>query len=126
MKWQKDTTSPIYFNNCATEMKFSVEAMKLSGVNQYEIVKGWFEKTLPNFRPSRPIAILRLDADWYDSTMQCLDNLYPFITKGGVIIIDDYYTWDGCRKAVYDFLSKNKLADKIFSSEHGVCYIVKN
>jgi O-methyltransferase len=125
ISWQKNTDSKIYYNNCTAEIKFAEQAMKLSGAGKYHMVKGWFNKTLPEFGP-QPIAILRLDGDWYDSTMECLDNLYKHVALGGVIIVDDYYTWDGCAKAIHDYLSKNKLADRIYRSDKGVCYIIKS
>ncbi|HEY4797855.1 MAG TPA: TylF/MycF/NovP-related O-methyltransferase, partial [Bacteroidia bacterium] len=81
--------------------------------------------SLPNFHCNERISILRLDGDWYDSTMDCLTNLYDEVQVGGVIIIDDYYTWDGCSRAVHDFLSKRNLVVKVKQNESGVCYIVK-
>lgn len=123
--WQNDTASPIYFDNCAAEISFAEKAMALSGAKKYHIIKGWFANTLTSFKPDSPIAILRLDGDWYESTMQCLEGLYKYVAKGGVIIIDDYYTWVGCSKAVHDFLSRNQLSDVIRHTSKGVCYIIK-
>jgi O-methyltransferase len=51
------------------------------------------------------IAILRLDTDWYESTKFELDNFYDKVVPGGVVIIDDYGHWQGCRKAVDEFLA---------------------
>jgi O-methyltransferase len=62
-------------------------------------VKGRVEDTLPEASPSS-IALLRLDTDWYDSTWHELLHLYPRLSNGGVLIIDDYGHWDGCRAAV--------------------------
>ena len=59
--------------------------------------------------------MLRLDGDWYDSTMQCLEALVPLVAEGGTIIIDDYYAWDGCARAVHDYLSRNDLPYRIKS-----------
>jgi hypothetical protein len=67
-----------------------------------------------------------LDGDWYDSTMDCLANLFNKVNKGGIIIVDDYYVWDGCSRAVHDYLSKNNLTEKIRQSEAGICYIIKD
>jgi O-methyltransferase len=66
--------------------------------------KGDILKTI--FIPSK-IAILRLDTDWYESTKFELENFYDKVSKNGVIIIDDYGHWQGCKKAVDEFLSKN-------------------
>ena len=49
------------------------------------------------------IAILRLDTDWYESSKFELETLYNNVVSGGVIIFDDYYHWDGQRRAVDDF-----------------------
>lgn len=68
---------------------------------------GDVRKTLLNDK-NKPekIAILRLDTDWYDSTKVELQELYDKVVKGGIIIFDDYYHWDGQRKAVDEYFSK--------------------
>ncbi|HXQ17183.1 MAG TPA: TylF/MycF/NovP-related O-methyltransferase [Caulobacteraceae bacterium] len=55
------------------------------------------------------IAVLRLDTDWYESTRHELTHLYPRLSKSGVLIIDDYGHWQGCRKAVDEYFSKQPL-----------------
>lgn len=67
-------------------------------------VKGKVEETLPAQAPDQ-IALLRLDTDWYESTRHELLHLYPRISQGGVLIIDDYGHWDGCRKAVDEYFA---------------------
>lgn len=110
--WQADKKSPIYYDNCtASEYEFRT-TMADTGMN-YEIQKGWFEDTVPKFvedRPDLKIAILRLDGDWYHSTKVCLDNLYQLVVPRGLIIVDDYAAWQGCRKATDEFLKANKLS----------------
>jgi len=123
--WQNDKTSKIYFDNCTAEMKYAEQAMNKSKAKKYKLIKGWFKDSLKNFKPETNIAILRLDGDWYDSTIQCLNGLYKYVVPGGIIIIDDYYTWEGCSKAVHDFLSKNKSSDTVRTSIGGVAYIIK-
>lgn len=54
--------------------------------------------------PKNKIALLRLDTDWYESTKVELETFYPRVQSGGIIIIDDYGHWQGCRKAVDQFL----------------------
>jgi hypothetical protein len=67
--------------------------------------QGWFQDTLPTDAAAiGPIALLRLDGDWYASTKVCLEHLYDQVVSGGVIIVDDYGTYEGCRKAVDEFL----------------------
>jgi hypothetical protein len=86
--------------------------------------KGWFQNTLPGAKAViGPIAILRLDCDWYESTMVCLENLYDRVTPGGFIIVDDYLRWDGCRKAVDEYLlNKNIKTDIIKIDASGVYF----
>ena len=119
-EWQKNNT----FNNCIISEDFAQQAMKKSRINNYKIIKGYFENTLKDTE-IKEVALLRLDADWYDSTMICLKELFPKVTNNGLIIIDDYYHWDGCSKAVHDFLSKYKLPHKIRCTRNGVAYIIK-
>ena len=123
-RWQQDTTSPHYHDNCTAGEEYAIQAMALAGIGSPTLVKGWFEQSLPSLRLEQPIALLRLDGDWYDSTMACLQSLYDHVSPGGLIIIDDYYTWDGCSRAVHDFLSRRSSEDRIHN--YGtVCYIEK-
>lgn len=71
-------------------------------------VKGKVEDTLPNQAP-HTIALLRLDTDWYESTRQELIHLFPRLSPGGVIIIDDYGHWQGARQAVDEYLQEHKI-----------------
>ena len=67
--------------------------------------QGWFQEVLPTaHKDLGPIAILRLDADWYASTKVCLHYLFHKVVSGGFVIIDDYGAYDGCRKAVDEFI----------------------
>ncbi len=66
--------------------------------------RGWFQETVPaDAGAIGSIAILRLDGDWYASTKVCLDHLYPRVVPGGFVIVDDYGTYEGCRKAVDEY-----------------------
>jgi O-methyltransferase len=66
---------------------------------------GWFHETLPADAHSLgSIALLRLDGDWYESTKICLVNLYDQVSPGGLVVIDDYGHFEGCRVAVDEFL----------------------
>lgn len=123
-RWQQDTGSPYYFNNCTAAESDAAAAMALAGISDARIVKGWFEETLPAASFPRGIALLRLDADWYQSTYQILSSLFRFVHEGGLIIVDDYYCWDGCARAVHDFLSRFQRPERI-SSYQGVCFIQK-
>ena len=76
---------------------------------QVVFLNGWFKDTLPH-APIEKLAILRLDGDMYESTIQALDSLYPKLSPGGFVIIDDYILIP-CRKAVDDFRARNGIAD---------------
>ncbi len=68
-------------------------------------VAGPVEQTIPGQAPAGPIALLRLDTDWYESTAHELAYLFPLIAPGGVLILDDYGHWDGARRAVDEYFA---------------------
>jgi len=68
-------------------------------------VQGRVEETIPEAAPEQ-ISILRLDTDWYESTRHELEHLYPRLSPGGVLLLDDYGYWEGAREAVDEFLDK--------------------
>jgi hypothetical protein len=70
--------------------------------NNIQLVKGLFDDTLV---PAGPIAVAHIDCDWYDSVMVCLERLWPAMSVGGTVVIDDYHHWSGCREAVDEFTS---------------------
>lgn len=82
--------------------------IKASGVNSKNIITrpGWFEDTTAGYPDNHhhlgKISILRLDGDLYNSTLVCLQNLYPKVIKGGLVIIDDWGL-KGCREACEDY-----------------------
>jgi O-methyltransferase len=119
--WQSNVTGSTYYDNCAASEEDARSAMSLSSAGDYHIVKGWFEETLPGL-PDERIALLRLDADWYESTKCILDNLAARVVPGGLIIIDDYYTWEGCTIAVNEFAARHKWPMR--QSRHGISYVV--
>jgi O-methyltransferase len=73
-------------------------------------LEGLFNKTLPHAAIDK-IALLRLDCDMYESTITCLNNLYPKMANGGYVIVDDYNSFNECKLAVNDF-----------RKEHGINY----
>lgn len=75
--------------------------------DRIHFVRGPVEQTIPGTVPDE-LALLRLDTDWYESTRHELRYLFPRLTDGGVLIIDDYGHWKGARRAV----------DEYFGSEH--------
>jgi O-methyltransferase len=92
----------------------------------FETRPGWFDDTVPVFaNEAGAIAVLRLDGDWYESTMVCLEHLFPLLEVGGLLIIDDYAEWEGCTRATHDYLSREQRREAINRSRHGVTSITK-
>ncbi|MEZ4753488.1 MAG: TylF/MycF/NovP-related O-methyltransferase [Bdellovibrionota bacterium] len=76
--------------------------------NKVHFIKGKVEDTIPECVPES-IALLRLDTDWYESTKHSLEHLFPLLAVGGVLILDDYGTWAGARKAVDEYREANNI-----------------
>jgi hypothetical protein len=90
------------------------------------LIKGWFQDTLPLYRERvGKIAVLRIDADWYESVKCCLDNFYDNVAGGGYIVVDDYGSCFGAKKAVDEFLQKRKLQVALIPDGRGGCHFVK-
>lgn len=70
------------------------------------LIEGTVEETLPTRMPAR-IALLRLDTDWYESTLHELTHLYPVLATGGVLIVDDYGYWKGAREATDQYFTQH-------------------
>jgi len=79
--------------------------------DQVVFLKGWFKETLPR-APIDHLAVVRLDGDMYESTMDALACLYPKLSIGGYLIVDDYVL-DNCRAAVHDFRKFNRITEAI-------------
>jgi len=69
--------------------------------------RGPVEETLPRQSPG-PLALLRLDTDWYASTRHELEHLYPLLAEGGILIVDDYGHWQGARRAVDEYFARSR------------------
>jgi O-methyltransferase len=72
------------------------------------LVRGPVEETLPRDEPEGPLALLRLDTDWYESTRHELTHLYPRLASGGVLIVDDYGHFEGARRAVDEYFAAHE------------------
>jgi hypothetical protein len=130
--WQAGAQPEKFFDNCAAsveEVRGNLRRLDLAP-GDYQIIEGWFSTTLPPLAQALAesrIALLRLDCDWYDSTKVCLDHLEPLVNESGTVIVDDYYAWDGCARAVHDYLSKHDLPYRIKSLDYcfGAYFIKK-
>jgi O-methyltransferase len=75
-------------------------------------LKGWFKDTLAK-APIKELAVLRLDGDLYESTMDALNPLYAKVSSGGFIIVDDYFAVQQCERAITDFRATHGISDPI-------------
>jgi hypothetical protein len=83
---------------------------------------GWFKDTVPEAAAGiDKIALLRLDGDWFESTKICLEHLYPKLVLGGVIILDDYFFWKGCRLATDEYRSQFGITEDIVRIDEEAC-----
>ena len=80
--------------------------------DQVRFIKGFFRDTLPT-APVERLAVLRLDGDMYESTINALDALYPKLSVGGFLIIDDYRLVPACRQAVNDYRATHGITTNI-------------
>ena len=79
---------------------------------QVRFLPGWFRETLPE-APVEKLSLLRLDGDMYESTYVALESLYPKLSPGGFVIVDDYGTLPPCREAVSDFRQAAGISEEI-------------
>ena len=81
--------------------------------DQVRFLEGWFRDTLPA-APIERLAVLRLDGDLYESTMEALEALYDKVSPGGIVIVDDYSVLECCRAAVNDFRQRRGIIETIY------------
>jgi O-methyltransferase len=78
-------------------------------LSHVRIVEGLFQESFPTVQIPK-IALLNIDADWYESVQLCLENFYDCVVPGGFISLDDYGHWQGCRRAVDEFFLARSLS----------------
>lgn len=115
-----------YTGMCVGSEARVLEAMGIVGARREDLVlrKGWFERTFQEPLPER-IAILHIDADWYEGVRLCLSTFYDRVVDGGVIILDDFGHWEGCREAFYDFAREKNVKPLIERFGHTQAYWIK-
>ena len=106
-KFEKRATGDDSSTWCLADLKDVTTNMEQTKypMERVHLVEGKVEETIPDQAPEQ-IALLRLDTDWYESTKHELEQLYPRIPKGGVVIIDDYGDWVGARKACDEYFAQ--------------------
>jgi hypothetical protein len=103
------------------EVRSNFEAFGLLD-EKVSFLNGWFKETLP-VAPISQLALMRLDGDYYESTMDALTNLYDKLSMGGIVIIDDYGEdeWTNCRQAVDQFRAQRSIRDSLIAVD-SKCY----
>ncbi len=106
-KWEK-SKKPTHVDWVFASIEEVTKNFKKFGLldDRVRFIKGDVTKTLKRGVPDQ-IALLRLDTDFYDSTLIALQVLYPLLITGGVLILDDYGHWDGARKAVDEYFAES-------------------
>jgi len=93
-----------------------------------DLIEGDITKTVPDYVKTNPelkISLLNLDTDIYEPAVSILENLYPRITKGGILMLDDYGTHPGETKAVDEYFQNKNIEIKKFPFAMTPCYIIK-
>lgn len=114
-RYPPDKDSPLH---AFEELAVSLEQVKANferyGLldEQVRFLEGWFCDTLPE-APIERLAVVRLDGDMYESTMDALVNLYPKLSAGGYLIVDDYGALPMCRQAVHDYRTAHGISEEI-------------
>lgn len=118
-----------YFNRKLIETDYDEVIKNLKHFDCYDkntiLLKGWFNDKFP-FDTIERISFLRLDCDYYYPTKVCLEKLYNKISKGGIIILDEYYLeFMGEKNAVDEFRTKNNITSKIIPVDNNIGYWIK-
>lgn len=127
-KYKFDTGSRFHKKE---ELAISIDQVK-NNFKKYDLLdenvkflKGWFKDTLPN-APIKSLALLRLDGDMYESTMDALVNLYPKLSRGGYIIVDDWHAVKGCQEAVKEYRELHGIREEIKEVDSDAVYWKKS
>jgi O-methyltransferase len=119
--------APQYAGANATTIDTVWRALRLTQfpVEQIHVMRGWFNDTFPVVRGPQQIALLHIDADWHDSVLLCLERWYDAVSDGGIIVLDDYGFWQGCRLAFYEFCATRQIAPTLIRVGDEQAYWVK-
>jgi len=123
-RFHKGPLMRVVYKNFAADFESVKNNFAVFGVldDRVQFLKGWFRDTLP-FAPIERLAVMRLDGDYYESTMDPLTCLYDKLAIGGYCIVDDYGedVWTNCRQAVDEFRDKRNICDPLIRVD-SKCY----
>lgn len=105
-----DSAAKEWEGTCVGHVDDAVKIMTEMSIapERFTIRKGWFEDSFKEPLPKQ-IQYLHIDADWYDSVLLALETFYPLVVDGGLIVLDDFGHWEGCRRAFYDYCEREKI-----------------
>jgi hypothetical protein len=111
---------------CTSSEAIVRETFRSAGapLGRVHFVVGLYAATLPRFVPP-PIALLHLDCDWHDSVRLCLETFYDAVVPGGLVVLDDYGHWTGCRTAVDRFLATRSFRGDLIPIDYTSHYFWK-
>jgi O-methyltransferase len=102
-----------------SEAKLRQGFEQFSSPQRLRVARGWFEDTIPTLSDQiDTVAVLHVDADWYESVRVALDTFYPKIAPGGYCVVDDYNFWSGTRHAVDEFRGERQITAPIISNHY--------
>ena len=114
----------------AISEKQLMNILKRKGLEKnIQLIKGDITETVPNYlklNPKLKISLLNLDVDFYEPSMSILKNFYPKLSKGGILMLDDYGIWDGETTAVNEYFTGKKIKIRKFSFSQTPSYIIKH
>jgi len=101
---------------------------RLNLCENIELIKGNIRKTIPGFLKKNKqlkISLLNIDVDLYESTKFALEEFYPYVTKRGIVILDDYGAFPGANKAIDDYFKKRKTVIRKLPFSYSISYLEK-
>jgi len=132
-KFSQDIEPRKKFVDTAGESSIStqqlIKVLRHKAIDKFvELIKGDITKTVPDYLKKHPelrISLLNLDTDIYEPAVTILKYLYPRITNGGILILDDYAVFPGETKAIDEYLRNNNVEIRKFPFARTPCYVVK-
>ncbi len=83
--------------------------------NNIKLIKGLYKDTM---EIDFPVSLAHIDCDWYESVIICLERIWPYLVPGGTMVIDDYYNWSGCARAVNEYFSSKDKSGYEFKKRY--------
>lgn len=124
-KWE-DAQAGNYNSWCFSSLRDVTKNMKSTKYPEDKVhfYEGCATKTTEGF--NKKISLLRLDVDFYEATKESINNLYPLLSDGGFLVIDDYGVWEGANKAIKEFFKDNNLdINDLIEVDHSCVYYRK-